>query len=287
VVGPTSQCSNLIFDEETYTYICLDTGEVIFDALETTVIQGDARMQFRKTRTDDFYWAQTFTISATLLCDYGQTVGQLPETKVYFEVSSDGLKAKLWRYMRCPTDKRPLRISWLSIDFTDPHRMLIKRLVIDTKHSGKYTKYATVLVHEVTFNYLDNKVPPEEVRRLAVSAAVVMAFAVYAGLNTKSKAFKKVNRQHRSIAAAAAYVLYRAGYLRPYVLNKGKIVGTSNAVLVDGKQVNRGQVTSPWNNMKDSSRDAVKASLQYLANVAKSLSQQREKRTTKLLTPKA
>ena len=287
MVGHSHSCSNLIFDEETYTYICLDTGEVVFDPLETTVIQGDPRLQFRKTRTEDFTAAQTFTISGTLLCDYGQTVNDLPETKVYFEVSSDGLRAKLWRYMRCPTDKRPIRISWLSIDFTDPHRMLIKRLVIDKEHSGKYTKYATVLTHEVVFNYTNNKVPPEHVRRLAVSAAVVMAFAVYAGFNAKSKAFKKVNRQHRSIAAAAAYVLFRAGYLRPYVLNKGKIVGTSNAVLVDGMPINRAQVVSPWNNMKDSSRDVVKASLQYLANAAKSLSKQKAKRVEKLLTPKA
>ena len=259
-----------MFDDTTYTYICADTGEVIFDVLETTAIQGNIKLQYHKTRNVRLRDAQTFTIQFNLICDFGTSIKVMPKTRVYFDIYDDGLKAKMWRHMRCPYNiKRVIRIAWLSVDFSDSDRMLIRRLIIDNNHSRKYTWVVSPTTHVVTFNY--ERMPPAEIRRVAVAAAVVTAFAIYTGLNSRTKMLKHVNRQHRTIASAVAYILYRAGYIRPYKLVGKRLVSTDSA-FIDGKPLNKTQITTPWTNMKDK-KEAVRASLQYLAMIAKKLTE--------------
>ncbi len=269
-------CRNLIFDPDTYTYVCLDTGEVIFDVLETSAIDahinGNIKYQYRKTRNDDLKSAQTFTITANNLCAFGRTVSRPDETRVLFELQDSGLKAKLWRTVFCKSQKRWIKVSWLSIDFTNPNELYIRRLIIDHRRSRKYTIVVHTVTHRVKFNYVNGRVPPAEVRRLAVSAAIVMAFLVYTDLNAKAKTLKRVNRQHRSIAYAASYILWQAGYIKPYTFSKGKITKNS-VVTVDEKPVNSTLVMTPWQNIKSSKKDVVKLSLKYLASVAKKISQ--------------
>lgn len=195
------------------------------------------------------------------ICDYERI-------KYFFKVSSDGLKATMYVDAKC-NDNKLIRIAKLHIDFSDARELKLY-ILRDTKYKDKNKRIAWVEKYIVRFKYR-RCLPNDKVRRIAVAAAAVAAFYSYTGFNATTKIQRPHRLRHKLIAAAAGYILMRAGYIKPYKVirrrNKVKRIDTE-AVTINGERIAFSIIAAPWNSKRNFMRNVLASSLMYLGKIA-------------------
>jgi len=196
-----------------------------------------------------------------ILCDYERL-------KYFFDVSKDGLKATMYLDAKCK-DGTLIRIAKLHIDFSYPDELVLY-ILDDAKDSINHVRIGWVQKYVVRFKYIKG-LPTTEVRRLAVAAAIVAAFYSYAGFKATTKMQRPHRSRHKVIAAAAAYILMRAGFIKPYRYitkgNKIKLI-EGDPVMINDEKVYFRLVIVPWKDKRNKTSSILANSLMYLGAIA-------------------
>ena len=276
----------IVYREDTGEYVCPACGAVVASAEEATILALEdgalsIESQFRKTRQDDLYQAQTFTVDSAEQQPGNETNSVNPtditsiivapaDDSLYVEVS--GGKVILIR----TKDGRVFKKAEATISANAIKLTLYPLYKLNINYYKVMPKE-----YEITFK-LDKQVDEQAFKQALAKLTAYLLYQLYLAIKEGTTNFS--GRKAKTVANSLAYVLHRTGLIKEkptYWDAKAKKAKTRkqfNSVQVNGKPISGWGANSPWNSIKDAKRrEMLKTALHSYVKLFSSLAKQEQK----------